>query len=54
MDNTRAAVEVRIEWENDGIRHCNRDYFEEISFWRDIFPGTLALRLPASDGNSTL
>jgi ubiquinone/menaquinone biosynthesis C-methylase UbiE len=46
----QATVEVRIDWENDGIRHRNRDYFEKISFWRDIFPGALSLKLPESDG----
>ncbi len=47
----QATVEVRIDWENDGIRHHNRDYFEKISFWRDIFPGSLSLKLPDSSGN---
>jgi SAM-dependent methyltransferase len=47
----QATVEVRIDWENDGIRHHNRDYFEKLSFWRDIFPGALSLKLPDSDGD---
>jgi SAM-dependent methyltransferase len=47
----QATVEVRIDWENEGIRHHNRDYFEKISFWRDIFPGSLSLKLPDSSGN---
>lgn len=52
MDSStqHAAVEVGIEWENDGIRHHNREYFDKISFWRDIFPGSLSLKLPDSDG----
>ena len=37
----QATVEIRIDWENNGIRHHNRDYFEKISFWRDFFPGAL-------------
>ena len=45
-----AAVEVRIDWQQDGIAHGNRQYFEKINFWRDIFPGTLSLRLPQSRG----
>lgn len=46
-----AAVELRIEWENDGIRHHNREHFEKISFWRDLFPGSLSLQLPDSGGD---
>lgn len=46
-----ATVEVRIDWENDGIQHHNREYFQKISFWRDIFPGSLSLKLPDSGGN---
>jgi len=46
-----AAVEVCIDWENDGIHRHNREYFEKISFWRDSFPGSLSLKLPDSGGN---
>jgi len=46
----QAAVEVRIDWRQDGIAHCNRQYFRKISFWRDILPGALSLRLPQSRG----
>lgn len=45
-----AAVEVCIDWRQDGIAHASRQYFEKINFWRDIFPGTLSLRLPQSRG----
>ncbi|MEZ5541851.1 MAG: class I SAM-dependent methyltransferase [Pseudomonadota bacterium] len=45
-----AAVELRIDWQQDGIAHRNRQYFERINFWRDILPGTLSLRLPDSTG----
>jgi SAM-dependent methyltransferase len=47
----QAAIELLIEWEIDGRRHHNREYFEKISFWRDIFPGSLSLKLPDSGGN---
>ena len=47
----QAAIELLIEWQHDGRRHHNREYFEKISFWRDIFPGSLSLKLPDSGGN---
>ena len=47
----QAAVEIRIEWEDNDIRHANREYFDKLSFWRDIFPGSLSRTLPGSDGN---
>lgn len=46
----QAAVEVRIDWQQAGITHCNRQYFEKINFWRDILPGALSLKLPPSEG----
>ena len=46
-----AAIELLIEWEIDGRHHHNREYFEKTSFWRDIFPGSLSLKLPDSGGN---
>ncbi|TFG84200.1 MAG: class I SAM-dependent methyltransferase [Chromatiales bacterium] len=51
MTSEQAAIELRIDWEHAGTRHCNRQYFEKINFWRDILPGTLAQKLPASDGD---
>lgn len=47
----QAAIELLIEWESDGRHHHNREYFEKTSFWRDIFPGSLSLKLPDSGGN---
>ena len=47
-NSEQAAVEVTICWEQDGISHCNRQYFEKINFWRDIFPGTLSAMLTDS------
>ncbi len=49
-NSEQAAVEVTIRWEQDGISHCNRQYFDQINFWRDIFPGTLSDRLTDSEG----
>lgn len=46
----QAAVELRIDWRQNGIAHRNRQYYEKINFWRDILPGTLSLKLPDSDG----
>lgn len=46
-----AAVEVCIDWENNDVHHRNREYFEKVSFWRDIFPGSLSLKLPDSHGD---
>jgi SAM-dependent methyltransferase len=52
MSNTseQAAVETTIRWEQHGINHCNRQYFERINFWRDIFPGALSVKLADSNG----
>ena len=47
----QAAIELLIEWEIDGRHHHNREYFEKTSFWRDICPGSLSLKLPDSGGN---
>jgi SAM-dependent methyltransferase len=46
----QAAVELRIDWQANGVAHRNRQYFEKINFWRDIFPGGLSSSLPASNG----
>lgn len=46
----QAAVELRLDWQANGIAHRNRQYFEKINFWRDIFPGGLSLSLPDSNG----
>ena len=46
----QAAVELRIDWQQDTIAHCNRQYFGKINFWRDILPGALSLKLPPSEG----
>ncbi|MGB5259555.1 MAG: hypothetical protein WBO34_03420, partial [Gammaproteobacteria bacterium] len=45
-----AAVEICIDWQANNVTHRNRRYAGKINFWRDIFPGTLALRLPESKG----
>lgn len=53
MDTTseQATVEVRIGWDSNGAHHTNREHFDKLSFWRDIFPGALSLTLPESDGD---
>ena len=45
-----AAVELRIDWEQDGAGHRNRQYFARTNLWRDILPGALSLQLPESHG----
>lgn len=45
-----AAVELRIDWQQAGIAHRNRQYIEQVNFWRDILPGALSLKLPDSHG----
>lgn len=45
-----AAVELCIDWQQAGIAHRNRQYFDRINFWRDILPGALSLKLPDSHG----
>jgi len=46
----QAAIEVRIDWENNAVRHRVRQHFGKFNFWRDILPGTLSLKLPESSG----
>ena len=50
LESEQASVEVRLDWEDGYSRHRNRDYFEKINFWRDIFPGSLSMTLPGSQG----
>jgi len=45
-----AAIEVRIEWENNAVRHRVRQHFGKFNFWRDILPGALSVKLPESSG----
>jgi hypothetical protein len=45
-----AAVEISIDWQAGNVTHRNRRYAGKINFWRDIFPGSLAARLPESTG----
>lgn len=44
------AVEICIDWYDNNVDHRNRRYAGKINLWRDIFPGTLAMQLPESDG----
>jgi SAM-dependent methyltransferase len=52
MEDTasQAAIELRLDWEQDGIQHSNSRYFGKFNFWRDILPGALSARLPDSGG----
>ena len=50
LESEQASVEVQLDWEDGFSRHRNRDYFEKINFWRDIFPGSLSMTLPGSQG----
>jgi hypothetical protein len=50
LESEQASIEVRIDWEDAYSRHRNREYFEKINFWRDIFPGSLSMALPGSQG----
>ena len=46
----QAAVEVRINWQSSDASHTEYYYFDKLNFWRDIFPGTLAMTMPESKG----
>ena len=50
LESEQARVEVRLDWKDDHSSHRNRDHFEKINFWRDIFPGALSNTLPGSQG----
>ena len=49
-ESGQASVEVRLDWKDGFSRHRNRDHVEKINFWRDIFPGSLSMTLPGSQG----
>ncbi len=50
LQSEQASVEIRLDWKDDYSQHRNRDHFEKINFWRDIFPGSLSVILPESQG----
>jgi hypothetical protein len=33
-----AAMEFRLSWEHNGIRHTDGRYAPRVNFWRDILP----------------
>lgn len=43
-----ASVETALQWQSQDASHCERQFFERINFWRDIFPGNLAEQLDAA------
>jgi SAM-dependent methyltransferase len=36
-----ASVEFAVDWQCQGMKHCDRYHFDKVDFWRDIFPGKL-------------
>jgi len=40
---------MRLHWQSSDATHSERQFFERVNFWRDIFPGTLAEQLDAAD-----
>jgi hypothetical protein len=46
----QAAIEVRVDWEQRDVRHCNRQHIGKFNFWRGILPGALSIKLPGSNG----
>lgn len=43
-----ASVEMSLLWDSADARHCERQFFERVNFWRDVFPGHLAEQLDAA------
>lgn len=39
---------MRLQWQSVDALHCERQFFERVNFWRDVFPGDLAERLDAA------
>jgi hypothetical protein len=39
-----ASTEMRLQWQRSDIRNCERPFFQQVSCWRDVFPGNLAER----------
>jgi hypothetical protein len=35
---------MRLQWQRSDIRNCERPFFQQVSCWRDVFPGNLAER----------
>ena len=48
----QAAIELRVDWEQRAVRHCNRQYFDKFNFWCDILLG-LVLEYFRRAGNFT-
>jgi SAM-dependent methyltransferase len=43
-----ASLEMSLQWESSDARHCERQFFERVNFWRDVFPGQLAEQLDSA------
>ena len=43
-----ASLEMSLQWESADASHCERQFFERVNFWRDVFPGNLAEQLDAA------
>jgi SAM-dependent methyltransferase/FKBP-type peptidyl-prolyl cis-trans isomerase 2 len=39
---------MALQWQSADAEHCERQFFERINFWRDVFPGNLAEQLDAA------
>ena len=47
MDRAKlASAACFVRWQSTDAWHCDWQYFPKLNFWRDIFPGDLAERLP--------
>ena len=43
-----ASLEMSLQWQSADASHCERQFFERVNFWRDVFPGNLAEQLDAA------
>lgn len=44
-----ASVEMNLQWRSQDASHSERQFFERINFWRDIFPLDLADKLDGAE-----
>ena len=43
-----ASLEMTLQWQSADAAHCERQFFERVNFWRDVFPGNLSKQLDAA------
>ena len=39
---------MTLQWQSADAAHCERQFFERVNFWRDVFPGNLSEQLDAA------